>query len=107
MYCRESFEHSPRRPASQPKQITDFLSCLFSHRCAHSRPQPLPFDKLPQNAGGRSVRSRSTFNFELSTSLVTPIIPVYPERSPRRAQSSHQITPIIPAHTNQNAVPLI
>jgi len=50
-------------------QSTLFLSPLFSHACAHLRPQPLCFDMLHKNTQGEGLLHRQHFppESELST----------------------------------------
>src|SRR5271170_2862521 len=66
------------------------LSCkaarTLAYTCARN---PFRFTQFPKRPGGGWGVS------------ATPIIPVYPERSSRRGQASHQITPIIPALANR------
>jgi hypothetical protein len=64
MYARNKFEQSARHSIT-PQLIQDgnFLSNLFSHTCAHPRPQTICFDILPQNTGGRVPVPRQPLHF--------------------------------------------
>ncbi len=53
MYFRSLFEHSHHNSTQTDNPRTlRFCAPLFSQTCAHSIPQLLPFDVLPQNTRG-------------------------------------------------------
>ena len=71
------FEPKPRTLApAHPNQNTHFLSPLFSHTSARSRPQPFSFDILPQNTRGRVYTcNEGSSKSKLASSSTLPKLP--------------------------------